>query len=538
MMITEETIRIYNKTLEPNLWDEKQNLQPEIRLDLLKIAKDFYKSTDFKTEIIDILLLGSSINYNWTPESDIDVHIIIDVKKEGLDSEHYRKFLDSLGSKWNQEHDVSIKGHKVEVYLQDITEKNSTIEKARKHASMFSLLNNKWLISPKYEKITLDKDTIKKEFYKIKDKIDVIIKDRNIDGLKDLMKSIRDYRNKGLEGEEGEFSTENIVFKSLRHTGMLEKLKTSINSIYDRMVSIKETEKYLKEATQIEGSIFDDIIIETIEIIEEEMKPYILVGSVDDNLYVAGIKQSDQTKKLGLAKAIELPQNYVTHRIVYGRFPDLDFRTAVDWRYRSDSNELVWIDYPSEKQSQVVRDYLKTNYGIDNPKYMVMTSMTTDQHKHFHNLNFKYKNSQGLKEKQVLDEIYDIIMESDKNNPSNTFIVTGRVSHDLDVNGEIYKENNKVITHGMLKQWYGNWADSIDWRYRADENVVYYLDREPNDDQKEVIFDFLRNRFGVNNRPSFVLLRGKNNVNKSHFPRLSQYYKGVDENIDSSLFFF
>jgi len=38
----------------------------------------------------------------------------------------------------------------------------------------------------------------------------------------------------------GEFSTENVVFKALRHSGLLTKLKDSINNFYDKQVSIKD----------------------------------------------------------------------------------------------------------------------------------------------------------------------------------------------------------------------------------------------------------------------------------------------------------
>lgn len=297
-MISEETLRVYNKTLEPNLWDKDQNLNPEMRLYLLKIANDFYKSTEFKSEIVDILLLGSTINYNWTPESDIDVHIVIDIRKEGLDPEHFRKFLDSVAGKYNQEHDIEMYGHPVEVYLQDISEKNSTPEKLRTHASMFSLLHNKWIFPPKYEKPTLDKEAIKNKFYELKKEIDKVIEEKNIDRLKTLMKTIRDYRNKGLEGEGGEFSTENIVFKALRHTGILEKLKDSINSIYDKLVSIKERQEYIKNLVYPDHDFTDSIIQETIDILEEESRPFVVIGAIDDSLKITDIKHEKIDKPL------------------------------------------------------------------------------------------------------------------------------------------------------------------------------------------------------------------------------------------------
>lgn len=500
-MISEEKIRIYNKTLEPNIWDKNQNLKPEIRLDLLKIANDFYKSTDFKTSFIDILLLGSSVNYTWTPESDIDVHIVFDIKKEGLDTEHYRKTIDSMGSQFNLEHNIKIHGHKVEVYLQDITEKNSTPERVRKHGAMFSLLHDKWLVSPKFEKFSIDKEKIKKKFYHIKDKIDHIIEKRDVEALKTLMKSIRDYRNKGLESGEGEFSTENIVFKALRHTGILEKLKNNINSIYDRLVSLEEMESYLNKINNLDEEIIHELIEETISELEEKDKPYILIGAVDEKSQVAVIKveKVDKTGKI---------QPYKVHKMLYYGDYDIDPNTSLSWRYRSDINELIYYDYPSELQSISVKNYLRNEYKVtDSPKVVVAQELNRNQRLTFHDLNYKPK----ILTKEDIEEVFNNHSPEGKN-----FIVTGQISHDLDIAGESYWDQSNIITHGMIKSWYGNWADSIDWRYRDDEHTVYYKDREPSDIQKEIIFDFLKEDFGVIEKPKFKL-EIPNYRNKSHY---------------------
>jgi hypothetical protein len=385
-MISEEKIRIYNKTLEPNLWDEGKNLKSDIRLLLLKVAKDFYLSTDFKSEILDILLLGSSTNYSWTPKSDIDVHIVIDITKEGLDPEHYRKFLDSLGGRFNEEHNIVIKGHKVEVYLQDITEKNSTPEKARPHGAMFSLLHNKWLVSPKNEQPVLDKKTVKKSFYEIKDQIDRVIKMRNVDDLKKLMKSIRDYRNEGLESKEGEFSVENIVFKALRHTGLLEKLKNSINSMYDRLVSLEEMESYLNKLNNLDESVVNELIEETMGILEERDKSYIIIGAIDDNSKIHIIKNDKIDKFSKGYRPLDC------HIILYCEGIDIDPNMSIRWKYNSNSNELLYYDYPSEKQSETVKKYLKENCKmVESLKIVISPEFTINGSSPFNNLDYKYK---------------------------------------------------------------------------------------------------------------------------------------------------
>ena len=73
--------RIYNNNLCPDLWDEYLKLNPKIRVNLLRMAYDFYRKTKLPAPIIDVYLMGSTASYNWTPDSDVDVHVIVDYNK-------------------------------------------------------------------------------------------------------------------------------------------------------------------------------------------------------------------------------------------------------------------------------------------------------------------------------------------------------------------------------------------------------------------------------------------------------------------------
>jgi predicted nucleotidyltransferase len=235
-------MRVYNKTLDTNLWNEDNTLKPEIRSALLKIANDFFKSTDLTVPILNILFLGSSANYNWTPESDLDLHVVIDVSQLNIDQTLTRSFMDGLAAKWNNNHEIEIKGHPVEVYLQDIRERNSTPELAREGASIYSVLSNQWLKQPNHQKPVIDKEKILQKYKSIKAKISDFVSSKDVDKLKALMKAIRKYRDAGLT-RAGEFGTENLVFKALRTSGDLTKLKDAINSIYDKSVTVNELKK-------------------------------------------------------------------------------------------------------------------------------------------------------------------------------------------------------------------------------------------------------------------------------------------------------
>ena len=82
-MITKSDIKtlIPHKKLNTAIWKDR-NLNSEAREKLLKIAHDFYVFLDISVPILDITLTGSLANFNYTPESDIDLHIIIDYLKK------------------------------------------------------------------------------------------------------------------------------------------------------------------------------------------------------------------------------------------------------------------------------------------------------------------------------------------------------------------------------------------------------------------------------------------------------------------------
>jgi predicted nucleotidyltransferase len=332
-------LRIYNKTLDPSLWNKK-TLKPEVREALLKVAEDFYNSTDLNGDIHNVLFLGSSANYNWTPTSDIDVHIVIDIAAEKINEEYARKFMDGLAFKWNTEHDIEVKGHPVEVYLQDIREPNSTPQQARPGASIYSLYEGKWLLAPNPQNIKLDSDKIRKKFQLIKRKIDTLIKTEDVERLKSLMKSIRNYRNTGL-AKGGEFSVENIVFKALRHSGDLKKMKDTINNIYDRKLSLPE-----------EGHVL--AYKKTKPLNEQLGKPFLVVGVITDDLNVKS--------------AVDYTGNSMDHVKMTNTW---DVLKDIRWRYKSKTNTIYWMPHESEpttSQREEVIAHLRSKYKVINPR--------------------------------------------------------------------------------------------------------------------------------------------------------------------------
>jgi hypothetical protein len=233
---------LYNDTLCPKVWNINEDgpkLDNEVRKNLIKISMDFVK--DLKTnnnldiKIEDIVMIGSLTNYNWTPYSDVDLHIITDYSKLNMSKEDAQTLFDAIKAGWNNKHDITMKGHDVELYVQDIDYEPTS-------ASEYSVLKNEWIKEPIKERPNFNKPLIKKKYKEYKNKIDSFVKKDNEKSLKGLLDKLYKFRQAGLDSG-GELSEENIVFKILRAKGYLDKLKNNISSIYDDKMSVDEIEK-------------------------------------------------------------------------------------------------------------------------------------------------------------------------------------------------------------------------------------------------------------------------------------------------------
>ena len=222
---------IYNNTLNPNIWNNDKTIQPDVRDALLKVAQDFYEETELSAPIEDVYMLGSAANYNWGPTSDVDLHILINFDKLGLEHDLVKKMVDSIKANWNKNHDIRIHGHRVELYIQDIKETNRAL-------GIYSILNNKWIKVPQKLNLNLDKNVIQQKYTDMVVQIKNAIKSNNLTDLKRVLKSVYDMREAGLS-KGGEFSVENIVFKLLRTRNHVDNLKTAVNKVYDMKLSLK-----------------------------------------------------------------------------------------------------------------------------------------------------------------------------------------------------------------------------------------------------------------------------------------------------------
>lgn len=232
----------------PKIWNDEK-LNERVRKVLLKNALEFIKFTKISDmKFKDIILTGSLANYNYTEESDIDLHILIDFNRISDDKELVGEYFRNKKKLWSEQYPATIKGHEVELYFQDTSEPHTS-------TGVYSLIKNEWLTKPIKKMVAIDTANIQLKSAHIMNIIDDLEESKNnidiIGNVDSILDRLKKMRKSGLE-KEGEFSTENIVFKILRNSGYIEKL----NKLKENTMSKELT---LEGVTMNESNIIDTI---------------------------------------------------------------------------------------------------------------------------------------------------------------------------------------------------------------------------------------------------------------------------------------
>lgn len=106
--------------LNPALFNG-QELKPEVKDKLIEIANYFMdnaKEDGVEFDVKDILMVGSNANYNYTKDSDIDLHIVVSRKPECNKKEHLGLIYQAYKSMFNNKFDCTINGVPVEIYVE------------------------------------------------------------------------------------------------------------------------------------------------------------------------------------------------------------------------------------------------------------------------------------------------------------------------------------------------------------------------------------------------------------------------------------
>lgn len=219
----------FHDKLNPKIW-KGDKLRKEVELKLNLIARAFIDFLEIpKGAVKDIRITGSSANYNYTPNSDLDLHIIVDYNQVHKNCPLVEGYLWAKKAQFNKEHDIKIYGIPVEMYAE-----NSRTPAVSN--GTYSLKFSKWLKVPEKIKPLTNDGAVKAKYEELKDAIENC---GNAEESKEILEKIYIMRRNGLS-KEGEFSTENLAFKKLRNAGLIDKLKQERKDSFDKELTLED----------------------------------------------------------------------------------------------------------------------------------------------------------------------------------------------------------------------------------------------------------------------------------------------------------
>ena len=220
----------FHKELNPLLW-QGSILHPQIRYKLLQIARHFIEFIDIPELLLkDVTISGSNAAYSYTPQSDLDLHLIVTVP---ADRELLLKPLyDAKKNQYNHIHDIKIKGIDVEVYVQPDSQTHHSL-------GVYSILDSKWLSEPTMSTIKISDSDVTAKVENYLNKIMQALTTDSFEEAKEVQQEIKKLRQSGLE-QGGEFSVENVAFKVLRAKGFIGQLQQHLYKLQDKALSLGE----------------------------------------------------------------------------------------------------------------------------------------------------------------------------------------------------------------------------------------------------------------------------------------------------------
>jgi hypothetical protein len=228
----------FNDKLNPRIWGADEKMRPEVREQLLKIADDFREFLGIDVEVQDITVSGSNAAFTYTPHSDIDLHLVVDLPAADR-NDVYRELFDAKKYAYNEQHDIRIGGYDVELYVQDANKKHHS-------QGIYSIMNNDWVSVPKRRRPDVDDISVKSKFEDLGHRIETAIKSQDYEKISAMVDKLKDYRQAGLDAH-GEFGPENLAFKILRTQGLIKKLYDARSAAKDDLLSLDERRKKKKK---------------------------------------------------------------------------------------------------------------------------------------------------------------------------------------------------------------------------------------------------------------------------------------------------
>ena len=359
----------FNDRLNPALWGSDERLKPKVREQLLRIADDFREFLGVNDlQLKDITVSGSNAAYTYTPHSDIDLHLVVDLP-EADRSEVYRELFDAKKYQYNDMHDIKIGGYDVELYVQDAN-------KPHHSQGIYSVVNNDWVDVPKRRRPDVNDISTQSKYDDLSQRIDVAVKSGDFTTMSALAEKIRDMRQAGLD-EHGEFGPENLAFKMLRSQGKIKELYDARNAARDQELSLKERRKptrsvftygfkHESEVAEDAGETWDGVNPTTCMFLnEEDPEP------TDEEILKDFIDFCVKELKINSIPTVKLrrdPQWSVVHK-TFGRYINDKKMLEVAWGQRHIMDVLRTVAHELTHRHQHEREAVPPSAGETGSEY-------------------------------------------------------------------------------------------------------------------------------------------------------------------------
>lgn len=218
-------------TLNPKIW-ENDKLKSEVKDKLEEIIDQFIlelHDNDIPVKVLDARLVGSNASFNYTENSDMDVHLIVNTQEASCDTNVLTLLYNYFKSNFNDKYDISIHGIPVELYIEDVGA--SAVSNG-----IYSIYDDEWIKYP--EPVDVPDIDITDDFAVLERRYKNIIEDNDAEEAEELLDELY-LRRKDSLATEGEYGRDNLLFKQFRSKGYLDGLKEVLNGITSKELSLE-----------------------------------------------------------------------------------------------------------------------------------------------------------------------------------------------------------------------------------------------------------------------------------------------------------
>lgn len=274
-------------TLNPKLWDENNELKPEVRKKIEEIVQKFddnLKENDVELDVKDITIIGSNANYNYSPDSDVDIHIIADTSVYPDQEDLAMKVYLAYKSLFNNKYDPTLNGIEAEIYVEpDEVHANSN--------GVYSLKDG-WLKEPEQVDVPeIDPNHVQELIQPFEDRYNELINsDPSVSDVDKLIDDIYLQRQQSIL-KDGEFGDGNICFKEFRNRGYLQNLRDLKVELENKEMSLNDmNEQFLylnnlnEDCEEINEQLVSDDLFVGAEFVEPDTGSRIVITSIEDDL--------------------------------------------------------------------------------------------------------------------------------------------------------------------------------------------------------------------------------------------------------------